>query len=55
MIKTGKNLLVDFEEKLIELLKKYHECFAYIVIDMPKIDPNLAYDKSTIDLNVKPI
>ena len=27
-VRIGKNLPIDFKEKLVELLMKYHECFA---------------------------
>ena len=38
-IKIGKSLLVNFKHKLIKLLKKYHECFTWSTINMPRINP----------------
>ena len=49
----GKNLPVDFKEKLIRLLKKYHECFTWTIIDMLGINPNMGYQKFAIDLKAK--
>ena len=28
IVRIGKNLPNDFKQKLVELLRKYHECFA---------------------------
>ena len=50
-----KNLLVNFIEKLIRLLKKYHECFAWIATDMLGIDPNVTCHKLAIDPKVKQV
>ena len=41
-IRIGKNQPNNFKQKLIKLLKKYHECFAWIVTNMPRIDPKIS-------------
>ena len=38
-IRIKKNFLNDLKQKLIKLLKKYHECFALFMIDMPMMNP----------------
>ena len=52
-IRIRKMLLIDFKEKLIKLLKKYHECFNQAITNMPRIDPEVAYHKLAIDLIIK--
>ena len=42
LVKIRKNLLIEFKQRLIALLKKYHECFAWSIVNILNIDPNIA-------------
>ena len=53
--KVRKNLPECFKEKLIHFLKKYHECFAWFVANMPIINPDINSHKLAIDLGIKSI
>ena len=52
-MRIGKNLLEEFKQKLISLLKKYHKCFAWSTADMLGIDPKIACHKLAIDPSFK--
>ena len=54
-VRIGKNLLPEFKENLVTLLRKYHECFAWFAADMPGIDPKIACHKLAIDPSFKPV
>ena len=53
LIKVRKNLLDDFKQKLVKLLRKYHECFAWIMANMLGIDLKVTYHWLAIDPNAK--
>ena len=55
IVRIRKNLPNEFKQKLIALLKKYHEFFTWITVDMLKIDPKITCHKLAINLNVKPV
>ena len=52
-VRIRKNLPIDFKRKLIELLKKHRECFAWFIANMSRIGPEVACHKLAIDPNVK--
>ena len=55
LVKIKKCLPNDFKEKLIEPLKKYHECFNWIVPEMSRIDLEIACHRLVINLSIKPV
>ena len=54
-IRIKKNLPNDFKQKLIKLLKKYHECFTWTIPDVLRTDPEITCHKLAIDPSIKPI
>ena len=54
-IKIEKHLPEEFKKKLVTLLKKYHECFAWSAVDMLGIDHKIACHKLAIDPSFKPV
>ena len=43
LVRIRKNLSNNFKRKLINFLKKYDRCFAWIATNMLGIDPKIAY------------
>ena len=54
-IKIGISLLVEDKTWLVELLRKYIEIFAWVTINMLRIDLKVACYKLSIDPSIKPI
>ena len=53
MVKISKNLLENERVKLIALLKKYKDVFAWSYQEMPSLSPNLVVHKLKVDPNTK--
>ena len=54
-MRVRKNLPSDFKQKLIKLLKKYHECFTWTISDVLRTDPEITCHKLAINTSVKPV
>ena len=55
MIKISKNLFEKVRGKLVALLKKYKDIFAWSYQEMLGLSPNLVSHKLKVDPNAKPV
>lgn len=53
--RVTKNLIVDTKEKLVNLLQKKKDLFAYSSSDMPGVDLKIIQHSLNVDLNARPI
>ena len=54
-IQIRSKLTPEFRARLIEFLKKHHNCFAWSHEDMTGIDPNIIVHKLRVDPDYPPI
>lgn len=53
MVKIAKDMEPELKKKVIEVVRQYHDVFAWGLEDMPDLDPSVAQHKLNVDPNAK--